>query len=453
MFQDVGLRDQAAAVASGETTAAALVDATQGRIRAFNETLNAICADGGDQVDTELAVVGNGPLYGVPIGVKDMFSLPWYAPMNGTSVAFPEPGKGVSGVSERLRKAGALGLFVTNMHQLGIGTTGRISAHGPNLNPWDPSRCAGGSSGGSASSVAARMVAAAVGTDAAGSIRIPASYCGITGLKPTFGAVPVEGYTGSYSSMGVIGPMARDADDCRVLGEALLDRPLVTELPSDLTCGIPAGYLWDDVEPAVAAACRDAMNTLVAGGVRVTDVRVPNLEHSALAAIVATGVERLPQLTADWMRDVFPTLAPGIRGIIKSRLGVSANVDRRVTLFRSLLRRQCAELFQSVDVLVWPTVPTTAPALDRPLVDLPSGRVSSDIANLRHVGLANLTGIPAITVPCGVDEAGLPIGLSFHAAWGKEDLLLAIARQFELLSGNMYSDNCPMRATQVEGAK
>jgi Asp-tRNA(Asn)/Glu-tRNA(Gln) amidotransferase A subunit family amidase len=246
--------------------------------------------------------------------------------------------------------------------------------------------------------------------------------------------------------------MTRDAEDCRLLGEALLGRPLAGSVPREVRIGLPVGPLWDDVQPDVARACRAAMKALADDGARLVDLAFEGLEHVNFAAIVATGADRLPQLTPEWLREVFPSLHPAVRGIIKSRLALSANTAQRVGRFRILLRRRMAHVLSAVDVLAWPTVPGTAPPIERPRVELPSGRTSADIATVRHTGLANLTGIPAITVPCGIDRHGLPIGLSLQAGWGQEDLLLALARRHEDVSERVHIDRCPLRPPATEGA-
>ena len=155
-----------------------------------------------------LSEAPEGPLHGVPIAVKDMFALPWRAPRDGSVRNLTGVGPGESAVYRRLRDAGAVVVGVTNMHEHGAGSTGHISAYGPCGNPWDPARCGGGSSGGSAAAVGARLVAGAVGTDGGGSIRYPAAYCGVTGLKLTWGLMPSDGYTHAYSSMSAPGPCA-----------------------------------------------------------------------------------------------------------------------------------------------------------------------------------------------------------------------------------------------------
>lgn len=441
--QDLGLREQAARVADGTLKPVELVAAALDRERRRGIPLNAACSTFRGDLDAELAHVGRGPLYGVPVGVKDAIALPWRAPHDGTRLPARAIGATASGVARRLRASGALAVIVTNMHQLGIGTTGHISAYGPTRNPVDPTRCAGGSSGGSAAAVAAGIVAGAVGTDAGGSVRVPAAYCGVVGLKPTWGAVPMDGCTGWHSSVGVAGPLARDAGDCRVLAEALMGRRL-DPVPADALRVAAVRPFWDDLDPELEQSCRAAL-ALLAGDGEPPVPALADAEHVAAAVMVANGTERLPMQTAEWRRTVLPTLHPTVRGILAAREAVDAGSLQRVLRYRTLLRRRLAELFEQADVLVWPTVPAPAPPLDRPRVTLPSGTVAADLANLRSVGLANLTGIPAITVPCGTTRSGLPVGLMLHARWGREDVLLSAAERLEQLAdrAGTATDNRP----------
>src|SRR5439155_7346527 len=145
-------------------------------------------------------------------------------------------------------------------------STGHLSAYGPAGNPWDPTRCAGGSSGGSAASVAARMVAGAVGTDGGGSIRFPSAYCGVTGLKLTWGQIPIDGFTHGHLTVGTAGPICRDASDARLLAETLLARPLEARPDARLRLGMPRAQLWNDLDPEVAEACARAGDELRGAG-------------------------------------------------------------------------------------------------------------------------------------------------------------------------------------------
>ena len=208
--QDLSLREQARAIATGELDATELLEATLSRIGERDSELNSIVDRFASESAQMLNEAPEGPLHGVPVAVKDMFALPWRAPRDGSVRNMTGVRAGESAVYRRLRDAGAVVVGVTNMHEHGAGSTGHISAYGPCGNPWDPARCGGGSSGGSAAAVGARLVAGAVGTDGGGSIRYPAAYCGVTGLKLTWGLVPSDGYTHAYSSMSAPGPLCRD---------------------------------------------------------------------------------------------------------------------------------------------------------------------------------------------------------------------------------------------------
>ena len=220
--QDLGLRDQAAAIAAGDLDARELLPATLERIEERDGPLNSIVATFPEESEKMLAAAPEGPLHGVPIAVKDMFHAAVARAARRVAAEALPPGE--SGVYRLLRDAGAVVVGVTQMHFWGGGSTGHVSAYGPVGNAWNAEHCGGGSSGGSAAAVGARLVAGAVGTDGGGSVRLPAAYNGITGLKGTYGATPRDGYTHANSTMGDGGPMCRDAADARLLGSVLFDR-------------------------------------------------------------------------------------------------------------------------------------------------------------------------------------------------------------------------------------
>ena len=159
-----------------------------------------------------------------------------------------------------LRDAGAVLVGVANQHESGMGTTGTISAYGRHANPWNPTHCPGGSSGGSAAAVAARLVAGSIGSDSGGSTRLPAAYCGVVGLKITYGSVPYDGYFGLGTTFSAPGALCRDAADTRLLTEAMLGRPLGPSDDDRLRVGVVDEPFWSDSDPAVAAACRQAID-------------------------------------------------------------------------------------------------------------------------------------------------------------------------------------------------
>ena len=253
--QDLSLREQAAAIAAGDLDPGELLEADARADRGARQRpeLDRRALPRGEPAACSPSAPP-GPLHGVPIAVKDMFALPWRAPRDGSP--HEQLPKGESGVYRRLRDAGAVIVGVTNMHFWGGGSTGHVSAYGPVGNPWNTEHCGGGSSGGSAAAVGARLVAGAVGTDGGGSVRLPAAYCGVTGLKGTYGSSPPDGYTHRFSSLGVAGPMCRDAADARLFGEVLFGRALPPGDGAALRVGVVRSPFWEDVDPEIEQACR-----------------------------------------------------------------------------------------------------------------------------------------------------------------------------------------------------
>ena len=435
--QDLPLREQAALVDAGNLDPAELLQATLERIEERDGGLRSVAAVFPEESERMLATAPRGPLHGVPVGVKDQFSLPWRAPQDGTpSPAIPA---GESGVFRRLRDAGAVVACATNMHWWGAGSTGHVSAYGPVGNPWNEEHCGGGSSGGSAAAVGARILAGAVGADGGGSIRLPAAYCGVTGIKPTFGSVPVDGNVHGYLTMDVAGPLCRDAADTRLLASVLCGRDLPAGDGSGLVAGLVRAPFWEDLDPSVESACRDA---LAAAGWRTEDVVLDGAEHARIAAVIRLTVEGVPSLTPAELAEADPIL----RALVKYELLLPAHLLARADRVRSLLRRSAAEAFRRVDVLVWPTVPAPAPRIDSPTVELPSGAHPADAVNVRQSGFGNLTGLPGASVPVGLHPSGLPVGLMIQGAWGDDARVLDAAEHLERATDRAFVDAQPALA-------
>jgi Asp-tRNA(Asn)/Glu-tRNA(Gln) amidotransferase A subunit family amidase len=440
--QDLSLREQARAIADGELDATELLEATLARISERDGPLRSIAESFGSEAAKMLAEAPEGPLHGVPVAVKDMFALPWRAPRDG-SVKNPYGiGPGESGLYRRLRDSGAVVVAVTNMHEFGIGSTGHVSAYGPCATPWDVTRCAGGSSGGSASAVGARLVAGAVGTDGGGSIRYPASYCGVTGLKLTYGLMPRDGYTHGFASMGEAGPLCRDAADARLLAGAMLGRPLSSLRASGMKIGVP-NVMWQDLDPEVEAGCRAALEALAEAGCELREVGLEGTEHALTATVVRLTVEGAPSAKPEIVREIEPQLSPLIRALMKYQLLLSADAVVRADRVRAQIRRSLAAAFSQVDVLAWPATPAPSPPISDPVVELPSGRHPADFANVRLGGLGNLAGVPAGSVPCGLTAGRLPIGLQLLAPWREEERLLDLAELLERATDRRFVDAAP----------
>jgi Asp-tRNA(Asn)/Glu-tRNA(Gln) amidotransferase A subunit family amidase len=431
--QDLSLRDQAAGIASGELDAAELLRSTLERIDERNGAVNAVVATFPEDSERMLAEAPPGPLHGVPVAVKDQFQIPFRAPRDGTPNEMAPPGD--SGIFRRLREAGAVVVAVTNMHYLGGGSTGVQSAYGPVGNPWDPAHVGGGSSGGSASAVGARMVAGSVGADGGGSIRLPAAYCGVTGIKPTFGAVPVDGNIHGYLDLDALGPFGRDSDDSRMMLEALMAIELPPGDAAALRVGIPR-FFWEDLDPEVEDACRSAVS---AAGWQTRDVDVEWQEHVRIATALNLVLPGVPEWPVSGLDDADPVS----RAYGKFALMLPAHALVRVQRVRSVLRRSLARLFEEVDLLALPSVPAPAPPIENPTVTLPSGDHPADRANVRQTGLGNLTGVPGINVPAGLHSSGLPVGLQLLSPWGTEARLLDAAKHIEQATSRQFVDAVP----------
>lgn len=441
--QDLSLGEQARAVAAGELGAAELLEATLERIAERDPGLGSVVATFPEESRRMLKAAPEGPLRGVPVGVKDLFNLPWRAPREGSSVTdLIEPGE--SGAFRALRDAGAVVAAVTQCHLYGGGSTGHLSADGPVGNPWDRAHCGGGSSGGSAAAVGARLVAGALGSDGGGSIRLPAAYCGVTGLKSTFGWVPHDGFLHGYNSLAASGPMCRDAADARLLGEVLCGRPLPAADGAKLRIGVARRFFWEDLDPEVQAACERALEALSENGATLVDVEIEGDDLSPIATVMRLTLEPY----ADGAVEEVETREDLVmKALAKYQLLQPGHVLVRADRLRSLVRRELKRIFESgVDVIAWPTVPAPAPRIDNPTVELPSGLQPADHANVRQSGVGNLTGVPGVSCPAGLHSSGLPIGLQFLAAWGADAVALDAAQALEDATGREHVDAEPTAA-------
>ena len=442
---DRSLREQAELVASGEVDPGELLDETLARIEERNPELNAIVDVFPERSREMLAAAPRGPLYGVPVAIKDEWPLPWRAERMGAAEYLGDPSQpGESGPYRALRDAGAVIAGVANMHEYGAGSTGHISVYGPARNPWDTSRCPGGSSSGPGSAVGGRLVAGAVGADGIGSIRYPAAYCGITGLKPTFGRSAMEGHAIPTTTTVVSGPMCADAADCRLLGSALFGEQLAAGDAAGLRIGVVRAPVSEDCNPEVIAACEaalDALRTEVGG--ELAEIEIEGLEHAHVASILVGTTEDLAGLSPARVGSLGEDVSPIARALLKYRFLMPAPAVARGHRARSMMRRSLAAAFGDVDVIAWPAVPAPAPPLDNPTVELPSGHHAADWANSRAGGIANLTGVPGISMPVGLSSDGLPLALQLLAPWGADELLLDAAEALERATGREHVEARP----------
>jgi Asp-tRNA(Asn)/Glu-tRNA(Gln) amidotransferase A subunit family amidase len=445
---DLPLREQAAGIASGEIDAAELLDACFARIEERNPELNAIVATFPERSREMLEHAPEGPLRGVPVVIKDEWPLPWRAETVGAA-AVPgvstQPGE--SGPYRALRDAGAVIAAVANMHELGSSSTGNTSVYGAAHNPWDLERCPGGSSSGPGAAVAGGLVSGAIGADGLGSIRYPSAYCGLTGLKPTFGRSAMEGHHISNTETIVSGPLCRDAGDCRLLASAMFGEELQASESSGIRIGVIRDPFWSDSAPGVRDASESALEALrgEVGG-DLIEVEIPNLELILPAAVLVAQAEEAAHLTPTNLNALPEELGVLNRGVLKLRGLIPGSLTARAFVARAQARRNLAELFDRIDLLAWPTVPAVAPPLTDPMIELPSGPASADAGNARQGVIANLTGVPGVSVPVGLD-GGLPVGLQLLGAWGRDALLLDAAEALERATEREFVELRPAAVT------
>lgn len=478
---DLGLNDARRLLLAGEISSSQLTQACLERIQRHDPRLHTCLAldptgalSAAAQADRRLAAWRLGqdpsplpPLLGLPLLVKDVFcvqGLPctcgsrilenFIPPYDATAVA-------------RLRQAGMVVLGKTNTDEFAMGSSTENSAYGATRNPWDPDRVPGGSSGGSAAAVAAHFVPAALGSDTGGSVRQPASFCGVTGLKPTYGRISRYGLVAFASSLDTVGAFARSAADVALVysqmagGDPLdatsvdLPRPQI-ELPADLgekplaglRLGAPAEYFAQGVHPEVVAAVRQGIEVLVALGAQLVEISLPHTAYALPVYYLLAPAEASANLARyDGIR--FGPRQPGenLAEIFSATRGekFGAEVKRRIMLgtyalsagyydayygraqkVRTLIRRDFTQAFEQVDLIAAPVCPNPAFKLGEHGDD-PLAMYMEDILTIP----ANLAGIPALAFPAGFDHQGLPLGMQLMGAPFSEELLLRTAHAYQ----------------------
>lgn len=390
-----------------------------------------------------------GDFDGVPIVVKDEVDVAGLPTRSGTVYRPAVPAAHDATAVQRLRDAGAVIVGKSVQHELGLGATG-ISPHESLTprNPHDPARAPGGSSSGSAVAVALGAVPVAVASDGGGSVRIPASLCGVWGLKPTFGRIPNTGDDNLEGSVGHLGPIARSveamekflrvtAGDDGVCAVSRGSPPpdldaLASASARDLT-GLRIGVdpdAWADADPTIVFMCREALRTLEKQGATLRDVRVPLERHAGAIGFVTMTVEAARGHAAEY-REHREKMALDVRMALAIGSRIAAKDHQRMQVLRRRLRRQMADVLGEVHVYATPTVASAAP-LVRPRAEL-AGESDQAVTNdlVRYTFLGNLTGLPALTAPVGVQGARMPVGLQLMAKPWDEATLLAAAYGLE----------------------
>jgi Asp-tRNA(Asn)/Glu-tRNA(Gln) amidotransferase A subunit family amidase len=390
-------------------------------------------------------------LDGVPVAIKDEFDVEGFATTAGTTFRGMKDATADAAVVERLREAGAIIFGKTAMHEIGFGGTGINPKHITARNPHDLSCAPGGSSSGSAAAVAARLCPIALGSDAGGSIRIPAAFCGIYGLKPTYGRIPTTGGALLAWSLDHLGPLAASVDDLAIFydltagahptDEHTHDQPdpeLIGELAAtdieDLRIAwTPA--MGEDALSDVKYSFLNALDALRRKGASVEECEIAHIDQAQRVGYVTMAAEAaatqrdwLPEHRADYNWDTRLLLAIGER--------ISTQEYLHAQRVRTLVCREFAKVFEDHDFFVTPTTGMVAPEVSDAAME--TGEVNSRINAYvsRYTFLGNISGYPAVSIPCGVDSQGLPIGLMIYAApWREKELLNAAAAIDSVVGG------------------
>jgi aspartyl-tRNA(Asn)/glutamyl-tRNA(Gln) amidotransferase subunit A len=384
-----------------------------------------------------------GPLHGIPISLKDNILTAGVRTTAGARVLAGFVPQQEATVASQLRRAGAVLLGKTNMHEFAYGVTSNNPHFGPVRNPWDPRRIPGGSSGGSAAALAAGLCYGSVGTDTGGSIRIPASLCGVVGLKPTLGRVSVAGTIPLSPKLDCAGPLARRVEDVaelaapifhRRVGEEPIETAAVRRSKRKLRLGIPREFWLDEMSGEVRAAFLAAMETMEQGGARQIEVQIPLIRETEDAGNQIAWPEAtlyhersgwFPAKAAEYGEDVRSRLEMGTRVSATAYLKALETRQTFIDQLDSVLREQ------AIDALALPTTPIAAPPIGEETTPLNGKTYPTRALLLRFNRPANLAGVPAISVPCGRTSLGLPIGLQLIGRANAEALLLEIAARVE----------------------
>lgn len=416
-----------------------LTSACLARIQRLTPTLNAFITVTAEQatIDAQRAEAEimkgkwRGPLHGIPIGLKDLFDTAGVRTTGGSGQCADRVPAEDADVVRRLKAAGAVILGKQNLHEFGLGATSASSHFGAVHNPWNRDYVAGGSSGGSAAAVAASLCYGALGTDTGGSIRIPASFCGIVGFKPTYGRVSTRGVLPLSRSLDHVGPLTRTVLDAAMLLQAIagydaqettsVDRPVpawtatIKRGPASLRVGVPRESFFTGLQPEVDMSVAQAIRVVSKLTAGVEEVVVPVNPEVPVAVMLAEGFA----FHAARVREAPQLFQPAVLGRLRSgeAIGTATYIDRRRELDQ--LRRSAAGLFAHVDLLVTPTVP---------LLPIPITEAQDDEAGTalyaRNTRPFNAYGLPALSVPCGFAKNGLPIGLQIVGPpWGEESVL------------------------------
>lgn len=435
------IAEAAQALRSRKISSVELTTQCLDQIEKLNPLLNAFITVTGDwalaraqELDRELAQgLDRGPLHGIPIAHKDLLWTKGIRTTSGSKIFADCVPDRDAPVVAKLADAGGVMVGKAGLHELAYGISSDNPHFGTIRNPRNPEHSPGGSSGGSGVAVATGMAFVATGTDTGGSIRVPASYCGVVGLKPTYGLIDRRGVQPLGLSLDHVGPLARTVDDTRLALHAMSDPAKLKPAPQavrEIRVGLPENFYFDVVAPEVKAAVHKAARQAEKLGARVIPMRVPDIEALNAAGLVillseaaAVHQANLTRRRADFGTDVLALLDQG--SLVPAADYINAQRQRK------LLLGQFHKLFQNIDCLFTPSTPITAPRIGQTEITLADVKYDTRFLTTRFARGLNALGFPALSMPCGESPEGLPIGLQIIARPFEENLLLALGESLE----------------------
>jgi aspartyl-tRNA(Asn)/glutamyl-tRNA(Gln) amidotransferase subunit A len=418
-----------------------------GELRAYITVCEAAALAAAAAADREIAGGKyRGPLHGIPIALKDLVMTRGVRTTCGARILKDWVPETDATVAARLAEAGAILLGKLNMHEFAYGPTGVNALYGTPRNPWDGTRMPGGSSSGSAVAVAAGLAAGALGTDTGGSIRIPAAFCGIVGLKPTYGRVSRAGVIPLAWSLDHVGPMTRTVTDAALMLQVLAGRdaadPSTVALPvpdyqaalrgdlCGLRLGIPRDFFFAHLEPEIREAVQETAGRLQSQGAAVEEVRLPRISLAGAASFAIMRAEATAYHES-YLRSRPGDYGADVRGRLMAGQFLPATQYLKGQRARQVLRAEVDATLTRVHALLAPAAPLPAPPLD--LREVTVEGVTQDVRLwiTRYTAPINVTGHPVLAVPCGLTTGGLPIGLQIIGRHFDEATILRIGRAVE----------------------
>ena len=391
--------------------------------------LNAYITVRAEEALAEADATPGAPFYGAPIAVKDVIDIAGTPMTAASAILHDHVAVQDAEVVRRLRRAGAVLLGTLNLHEFAYGALTTSPHFGPARNPWSPERVCGGSSGGSGAAAAADLAAGTLGTDTGGSIRIPAAFCGVTGLRPTAGLVPNRGLFPVAPTFDAIGPLARSAEDCALLLDAIAGRSTdVGGGVETLRIGVVQA-LFDRADPAVAAVVDDAVVELTKLGAHAARVDVPLLDDTGTIQQLLM----LPEATSihlRWLRTRLGDYGADVRARLLAGLCLPGTAYPTGLRLRSRYVKSLETVFERFDLLAAPAMPVVAPRIGEETVTLGGETIPYRLSLIPFNSPWSLAGLPAASVPCGFVD-GLPVGLALVGRRFADATVLRLAHAYQ----------------------